>query len=61
MWLIDICAARILFTNETAQWYFLHSIANAFVVILAIQDFYFGALQIVPCYEMVKLVQACLT
>lgn len=45
MWLIDICAARILFANETAQWYFLHSIANAFVVILAIQDFYFGALQ----------------
>ena len=45
MWMIDCFVARRFFNNEIAQWYFLHSVANAFVVLLAVPDFYFAALQ----------------
>lgn len=45
MWVIDCFVARRFFNNEIAQWYFLHSVANAFVVLLAVPDFYFAALQ----------------
>jgi len=45
MWFLDMFIARPLFNDENAQWFFLHSIANLFVVIGALPDFYYAALQ----------------
>ena len=43
MWLLDICLARPFFNSEMSQWFFLHSIANLFVVVGAVPDFYFAS------------------
>ena len=45
MWFIDVFLARPLFNNEHAQWFFIHTVANAFVVVGAAPDFYYAALK----------------
>ena len=57
---MDVLIARPIFPGDAAQWFCLHALANAFVVVGAVPDFYFvslmpsKALSAAHCYEMGK-------
>jgi hypothetical protein len=60
VFLMDVLIARPIFPGDAAQWFCLHALANAFVVVGAVPDFYFvslmpsKALSAAHCYEMGK-------
>ena len=60
VFLMDVLIAKPMFPGDAAQWFCLHALANAFVVVGAVPDFYFvslvpsKALSAAHCYDMGK-------
>lgn len=60
VFIMDVLIAKPIFPGDAAQWFCLHALANAFVVLGAVPDFYFvsllpsQALSAAQCHKMGK-------